>query len=145
VENQLQYLDNLSACLQLEEKEQLKRFQHDENLNLKTLKSEGLAIHPIRITRKQFGYADYPEINFRIPFPVETGNFRDGIAIECFCSGEESIKGLLLNIDGKNGEFRLFAPDFPDWIEDESVGIKLSPDTRTFSVMNKALNSIIHI
>lgn len=142
MENQIQYLETLLACLHLEEKEQLKRFQHDEKLNLKTLKAEGIAIHPIRITRKQFGYADYPELTFRIPFPVETGNFRDGIAIECFCQGEDSIKGLLLNIDGKNGEFRLFAPDFPDWIEDDGVGIKLCPDTRTFSLMNKALNAI---
>lgn len=142
MENQIEYLNQLLNCLQLEEREQLRRFQHDENLNLKTLKAEGIAIHPIRINRKQFGYADYPEISFRIPFPVETGNFRDGIAIECFCAGEESIKGLLLNIDGKNGEFRLFAPDFPDWIEDEGVGIKLCPDTRTFSTMNRALNAI---
>jgi len=142
VENQIQYIETLLASLHLEEKEQLKRFQHDENLNLKTLKAEGIAIHPIRITRKQFGYADYPELSFRIPFPVETGNFRHGIAIECFRQGEESTKGLLLNIDGKNGDFRLFAPDFPDWIEDDGVGLKLCPDTRTFSIMNKALNSI---
>lgn len=129
-------------CLQLEEKEQLKRFHHDEKLNLRTLKSEGLALHPIRVSRKQFGYADYPEISFRIPFPIETGNFRDGIAIECFCAGEEPVKGLLLNIDGKSGEFRLFAPDFPDWIEDEGVGIKLCPDTRTFTIMKKGLDVI---
>ena len=32
-----------------------------------------------------------------------------------------------------------FAPDFPDWIEDDGVGIKLAPDTRTTSLMKKAL------
>ncbi|MEY3238059.1 MAG: hypothetical protein RI883_2160, partial [Bacteroidota bacterium] len=136
------YLNTLLTCLELEELEQTKRFQLDEQHNLKSLKAEGLAIHPIRINRKTFGYADYPELNFRIPFPADTGNFRDGMAIECFCQGEEPVKGMLLNLDGKQGEIRLFAPDFPDWIEDEGVGIKLTPDTRTTSLMKKALNEL---
>jgi superfamily I DNA and/or RNA helicase len=136
------YIETLLACLDLEELEQTKRFQLDEQHNLKSLKAEGLAIHPIRINRKTFGYADYPELNFRIPFPAETGNFRDGMAIECFCQGEEPVKGMLLNLDGKQGEIRLFAPDFPDWIEEEGVGIKLTPDTRTTTLMKKALNEL---
>lgn len=129
-------------CIDLEEQEQLKRFQLDEHHSLKTLKAEGLAIHPIRIVRKNFGYADYPELSFKIPFPTETRSFKDGMAIECFCTGEESIKGILLGLDGKQGEFRLFASDFPDWIEDENVGIKLTPDKRTSSLMKTSLKEI---
>src|SRR5436190_20514877 len=68
--------------------------------------------------------------------------FRDGAAIECFIAGEEPVKGVLMSLDGKNGEFRLFAPDFPDWIEDNGVGIKLAPDTRTTSIMKKVLNGM---
>ena len=41
-----------------------------------------------------------------------------------FYAGEEPVKGMLMSLDGKKGEFRLFAPDFPDWIEDDGVGIK---------------------
>lgn len=136
------YLAVLNDCLELEEKEQLNRYQFNEQHNLRSLKAEGLAIHPIRITRKTFGYADYPEVSFRITFPTETSQFRDGMAIECFCQGEEPIKGLLLSMDGKQGEFRLFAPDFPDWLEDEGVGLKLTPDTRTSNLMKKALENI---
>ncbi len=61
----------------------------------------------IAVTRKNFGYADYPEISFRLPFPADTNHFRDGAAIECFCAGEEPVKGVLMNLDGKAGEFRL--------------------------------------
>src|SRR5678816_4825037 len=68
--------------------------------------------------------------------------FKDGAAIECFIANEEPVKGVLISLDGKNGEFRLFAPDFPDWIEDDGVGIKLSPDTRTTSIMKKVLNEL---
>lgn len=136
------HLQRLLECIDLEEKEQFSRFSLDQSHTLKALKAEGLAIHPIIVTRKNFGYADYPEISFRINFPPEYSLFRDGAAIECFCTGEEPVKGVLLNLDGKTGEFRLFAPDFPDWIEDDGVGIKLSPDTRTTSIMKKVLNEL---
>ncbi len=134
----------LLECINLEEKEQVKRYGLDQQHTLKSLKAEGLALHPIVVTRKNFGYADYPEISFRLNFPAEINLFKDGAAIECFCTGEEPVKGVLINLDGKVGEFRLFAPDFPDWIEDDGVGIKLAPDQRTTTIMKTVLNNLEH-
>ena len=138
------YINTLLQCINLEEKEQVKRFSLDQQHTLKTLKAEGLArcIPYSVVTRKNFGYADYPEISFRLNFPAETNLFKDGSAIECFISGEEPVKGILLSLDGRAGEFRLFAPDFPDWIEDSGVGIKLAPDQRTTTIMKNALNAL---
>ena len=136
------YIQRLIQCIDLEEKEQAQRYSLDLQHTLKQLKAEGLALHPLIVIKKNFGYADYPEISFKLSFPPEANMFRDGAAIECFISGEEPVKGVLINLDGKNGEFRLFAPDFPDWIEDNGVGIKLAPDTRTTSIMKKILNEL---
>ncbi len=136
------HIETLLQCINLEEKEQAERYSLNQQHTLKQLKAEGLALHPIIVTRKYFGYADYPEISFQLSFPAETSLFKDGAAIECFLSGEEPVKGILLNIEEKKGEFRLFAPDFPDWIEDDHVGIKLSPDTHTTGIMKKALNEL---
>lgn len=136
------HIQNLLTCIELEEKEQANRYQLDQSHSLKQLKAEGLALHPIIVTRKNFGYADYPEISFKLNFPPETNLFKDGAAIECFLSGEESIKGILLSIDGRQGIFRLFAPDFPDWIEENGVGIKLAPDTRTTAIMKKVMKEL---
>jgi ATP-dependent RNA/DNA helicase IGHMBP2 len=136
------HIQRLLQCIALEEKEQAQRYNLDQQHTLKQLKTEGLALHPIIVTKKNFGYADYPEITFKLSFPPEGNMFRDGAAIECFVTGEEPVKGLLIGLDGKNGEFRLFAPDFPDWIEDDGVGIKLAPDTRTTSIMKKVLNEL---
>lgn len=136
------HIKNLIRCIELEEKEQVKRYSLDQQHTLKSLKAEGLAIHPIAVTRKNFGYADYPEISFRLNFPTETNLFKDGATIECFCTGEEPVKGVLISLDGKTGEFRLFAPDFPDWIEDDGVGIKLAPDQRTTTIMKTVLNDL---
>lgn len=137
-----QHIQRLLQCIDLEEKEQVQRYSLDQQHTLKALKAEGLALHPLVVTRKNFGYADYPEISFRINFPPEANLFRDGAAIECFIAGEEPIKGILLSLDGKAGEFRLFAPDFPDWIEDDGIGIKLAPDTRTTGIMKKTLQEL---
>jgi ATP-dependent RNA/DNA helicase IGHMBP2 len=132
----------LLKCIELEEKEQVKRYSLDQQHTLKSLKAEGLAMHPIVVTRKNFGYADYPEITFRLNFPAETNLFKDGAAIECFYSGEEPVKGVMISMEGKTGEFRLFAPDFPDWIEENGVGVKLAPDQRTTMIMKSSLNNL---
>ncbi|HTL09994.1 MAG TPA: AAA domain-containing protein [Chitinophagaceae bacterium] len=136
------YIKKLLQCIELEEKEQVKRFSLDQQHTLRSLKAEGLALHPISITRKSFGYQDYPEISFRLQYPAETNQFRDGAAIECFFAGEEPVKGVLMNLEGKAGEFRLFAPDFPDWLEENGVGIKLAPDQRTTGIMKQSLNEL---
>ena len=135
-------LNLLLQCIDLEEKEQAQRYRLDQQHTLKQLKSDGLALHPLIIIRKNFGYADYPEINFKLNFPPEANMFKDGAAIECFCTGEDPVKGVLMSLEGKTGEFRLFAPDFPDWIEDDGVGIKLAPDTRTSRIMKKMLTEM---
>ena len=137
-----EHIKRLLNCIDLEEKEQVKKYSLDQQHTLKELKAEGLALHPISVTRKNFGYADYPEIGFRLNFPAETTLFRDGAPIECFIAGEEPVKGILINIEGKTGEFRLFAPDFPDWIEDDGVGVKLAPDQHTTTVMKTGLNAV---
>src|SRR5689334_19336124 len=135
------HIQLLLKCIDLEEKEQVNRYSLGTS-SLRSLKAEGLALHPVIVTRKSFGYAEYPEISFRLSFPTETNQFRDGAAIECFISGEEPVKGMLLSMEGKNGEFRLYAPDFPDWIEEDGVGIKLAPDTRTTQIMKDVLKGL---
>src|SRR4029077_17804045 len=95
------HIQRLLHCINLEEKEQAQRYKLDQQHTLKQLKAEGLALHPIIVTRKNFGYADYPEISFKLSFPSEENMFRDGAAIECFISGEEPVKGLLISLDGK--------------------------------------------
>ncbi|MDE3250811.1 MAG: AAA family ATPase [Bacteroidota bacterium] len=135
-------IKQMLQAIALEEKEEANRYRLDQQHTLKALKAEGLALHPLSVTRRGFGYADYPEFSFRLHFPPGTNAFRDGAAIECFAPGEEPVKAVLLNLDGQSGECRLFAPDFPDWLEDGNTGIKLAPDMRTTSIMKKTLQSL---
>ncbi len=133
---------NLLNCISLDMKEQEERYGAKGTEGFKQLKSLGVMLHPINVVRKSFGYADYPEISFKLPYATDTSAFRDSSAIECVIDGEESVKGILLSLDGQKGMVRLYAPDFPDWIEDRGVGLKLAPDHFTSEVMKTAVKQI---
>ena len=133
---------HLLKCISVEMAEQESRYALKGDTGIKQLRALGLLLHPINVTRKTFGYADYPEISFRLPYECDTSNFKDNTAIECFVEGEEVVKGVLLRINGMQGEMRLFAPDFPDWIEDKGVGIKLAPDHFTSKTMKEGVKRI---
>lgn len=126
----------------LEEQAQVDRFTVRDAGGIKALKREGLALHPIRVNRKGYGFAEYPEFSFRVPQSQSTDNFRDGTAIELFMENEAPVKGILLGIHEGNGEVRLFAPDFPDWIDDQGAGIKLTPDTKTREIVTSVLQQL---
>ena len=122
----------LLRALDAEEKEQGMRYREDEGLRLKGL----------QIQRKSMGYLDYPELSFRLPFPAETTVFRDGTSIELRYQTEEPVKGMLLEFDGRQGSFRLYAPDFPEWIEERGWQLIPSPDTRTTGILKDAIRAI---
>lgn len=136
------HLQQLISNVQLENKTHEERFSNVSKQNLKQLKAEGLLIQPIRITRKSYGYADYPEVTFQTIYPTETSQFKSGCAIHLIFENEEPVKGMLLYLEGNKGEFRLFAPDFPDWLESKNVGIQLTPDQRTNEIMLQSLKRI---
>lgn len=125
-------------AIEAEEKEEKQAFRMDASQGLRALKAAGLAIHPFKVTKKQFGYADYPEMSFYLPYPADTQSFRDGAAIEIFYEQEPPVQGLLLDMSAREGRIRLFAPDYPDWIE-SGAGFKLAPDTHTTEWMKKGL------
>ena len=136
---QIPHIRKLIAAIEAEDKEQERRYSQNSHSGIKEMKREGSALHPIRIVRQTYGYMDYPEINFRLPFPQDTSQFKAGIPVACFSENEDPIKGILLDFDGIYGEFRLFTSELPDWMDEKPFGLKLMPDKRTSEIMVKAL------
>jgi len=132
-------IKTLIDCIQFEEKEEALRYSIGGLSSLKILKREGLAIHPLSIKSRKYGYAEYPEFSFKLIFPADTAKFKPSSAIEIFISGEDPVKGILLSLEGNHGDVRLYSHEFPDWLEDDGVGIKISPDTKTNELMKTAL------
>ncbi len=125
-----------------EEKAQEQKFSFNGQQSLKDLKQAGLVLHPIKVVQKTFGYADYPELKFQVPFMGEQRMFKDGIAVEVGIAGQEPLKAMLLQLDGNKGELRIFAPDFPDWMEDNGVFVKIAPDSHTLQIMRNGIRNI---
>ena len=136
------HITHLLKCLQFEFQEEERRYKEIQAAQLKTLVQQGLVLYPLTVSRKSFGFADYPEVTFRLSNFSGSHQFYNGASVELFCDQEEPIKGVLLSIENKSTECRLFAPDFPDWIEEKGVGMKLIPDQRALDIMKKALLSI---
>ena len=136
-----EHIDDLISCIHLEEKAQKEQFDALGSTSLKELRHAGLALHPLRIKRRSYGFADYPEFNFALPYPNDSSNFRDGAQIEVFFPGEESIKAILLGFDGRAGDVRLLTNDFPDWIDD-GAALRLAPDAHTTEVMLRSMEKV---
>ena len=100
--------EKLLTCISLDMKEQEERYGAKGAEGIKQLKALGVMLHPINVVRKTFGYADYPEISFKLPYATDTSAFKDSSAIECVIDGEESVKGILLSLDGQKGSVRLY-------------------------------------
>lgn len=134
----------LIDLIKQEQKAQQDKWNFSENVSLKSLKAQGLVLHPLKIKRRKYGFADYPIIEFELPFETDTSNFKSGVSIEFFAHHEEqqSCNAQLVFLNNRNGEIRLFAPDFPDWVDERNLGIKLVPDDRSFKFMLYGLQAI---
>ena len=136
------YIQHLIDNLELERKAQQDKFSASSAQDLKVLKREGIVLHPVKVTKKTYGYAEYPEFSFRLPYNSGGDQFREGALVELFLDKEEAIKGMLLMYQGMVGEMRLYASDFPDWIDENGVGIRLIPDAKTFDMMSDELKEL---
>jgi ATP-dependent RNA/DNA helicase IGHMBP2 len=135
-------LAHFKRLIHLEFEEQKRRLKSSDSSDIKLLKSQGLILHPLQIIRKRFGFADYPEIEFKLLYNQESNHFKSGVSVECFIDGEEPVKGVLLYLNGVKGEFRLFASDFPEWIEEKGVGIRLAVDDKTQTIMLEGITKL---
>ncbi|MFA5574544.1 MAG: AAA domain-containing protein [Brumimicrobium sp.] len=137
-------IKELKDALRLEETEQEKRFLSD-NLSLKELRKDGLVIHPVKIQNKSFGFTDQPiiTVSFHVPQGINSSYYSSGTPIAIFNGNSQEVcNGHLLSISEKGAEILLFSDDFPDWIDEKSIGIKRLPDDKSFKLMHGILKTI---
>lgn len=130
----------LRQLLKLEEKEQERRWNNPSK-DYKALRSDGILLYPIQFQKKRFGFADYPVVSFSFPHPLIGNNFKSGCAVS-LVTENELIAGSLQSITDHHGEILLYTHDFPDFDSDEKIGIRLSPDTKTFDQMHGILKKL---
>jgi len=135
-------IEELIAALKTESRAQDERYSLSGVASLKQLRADGYLLQPIRVNRRSYGFADYPEFEFYLPFPAETSQFRNGCSIQMFSGDEQPVAGVLLYLEGNKGEIRLYTSDFPDWIDDKNIGMQLVTDQRTNEIQLETLKQI---
>lgn len=137
-------VQKIKEALQLEEETQRKRF-YESDIPLKELRKEGVVIHPIKLTNKNFGYTDQPTINvsFHIPGGINKSYYSEGTPVALFLPTQKEVcNGQLLSISDNEAEVLLHSNDFPDWIDEKGLGIKRLPDDKSFKYMHGILKRI---
>lgn len=135
-------IEELISALKTESRAQDERYSLSGGASLKQLRADGYLLQPIRVNRRSYGFADYPEFEFYLPFPAETSQFRNGCSIQLFSGDEQPVAGVLLFLEGNKGEIRLYTSDFPDWIDDKNIGVQLVTDQRTNEIQLETLKNI---
>lgn len=137
------YLNEQRQLISLEKQAQQDRYGKElTSHSLKELKQLGAALHPLKSKHNYFGPGDFPQIDFEFLHPVDTSQFRPGTPVVCFVLEEGEIEASLADITEKGGTIRLHSEDFPDWIDERGLGIKIAPDSHTFDVMSHLLKKL---
>lgn len=138
-EDEIQRLRNL---LKLEQHEQEQKWI-SKGTDYKQLRNEGVLLYPIHITKRRFGFADYPVLEFSFSYVLSNPSFRSGAPVALFDEEtREHINGSLISLSEYRGEILLYTHDFPDFTENKNIGIRLTPDTRSFDQMHGVLKRI---
>jgi superfamily I DNA and/or RNA helicase len=134
-------VEQLRKLLRLEQNEQEARW-NGQTSDWKSLRKEGVAIFPLHVNKRKFGFAEYPLIEVSFHQHHIHSNFRNGTAIALFSESGDAVAGVLQSIDERRAELLLYTHDFPDFLDDQQVGFRLSPDTKTFDLMHGVLKRI---
>lgn len=133
---QSQLLKALDLELQTQTEQVKKAYQ-----SIGELKRSGYGIYPIHITNQTFGFGEYPEISFKVPLNQSIDKFRNQEQIELF-SDEGVVRGALLFLNTTQGKLRIFADDFPEWINGKNVGIRVGVDEKTILLAKEAMQEL---
>jgi len=134
------YIEQQRELIRIEKDAQNQRYGSTVNAqSLKELRQLGLIIHPLKITHRYFGLGDFPLLDFQFVYGTDRSLFKGGTSIEMFGVDGQLVPAQLMDIDDKGGSIKLLSEDFPDWIEEKGIGMKIAPDNRTFGVMDKIM------
>lgn len=134
----------IRESLRAEQQEQESEWLSKNEDGFKLMRSKGQLIYPLQITKTRYGFAEYPIVSWRFSFELSSNFFKPGVPIAFFSvdDADHVINGVLISLNGQEGEVLLHTSGFPDWMEDETCGVKLVPDTRTFQQMHGVMKYI---
>lgn len=135
-------IQRLRGLLKIEQHEQEQKWL-SKGSDYKQLRSEGALLYPIHVNKRRFGFADYPVLELSFSYTISNPSFRSCVPVALFdAESGEHVNGSLISLSEYRGEVILYTHDFPDFIENKNIGIRLTPDTKSFDQMHGILKRI---
>ncbi|HRO76701.1 MAG TPA: AAA domain-containing protein [Crocinitomicaceae bacterium] len=134
------YKETMKKALDLELSEQSNQVKTAYQ-SLSELKKSGYGIYPLIIVNQTYGVGEYPEITFKVPLNQSTEKFRNQDTIELF-SNENFVKGSIIYLNATDGKIRLYADEFPDWLDEKTIGIRVGVDEKSMLLAQKAIEQL---
>lgn len=109
--------------------------------SLSELKKSGYGIFPIKITNQSFGFAEYPEVTFKIPSSQTIERFKQKDELELF-SEEGSSRASIIYLNNDEGKIRFYEDDFPEWLSNLAIGIRTGVDEKSIQMAKKSIDAL---
>lgn len=139
----MNYFDQLSSLLQLEQEEDLKAFKRlTESSSVAERRTNGLSWYPIAIKGSEMGRGDYLTVEVERTSSLDTPHqFRFGMPAALFSQHhpEDRTEGIISFISGNRLKITLKTDELPQWSGAGKLGIDLLFDNNSYDEMRKAI------
>ncbi|MEJ5961987.1 AAA domain-containing protein [Pedobacter immunditicola] len=139
----MNYFDQLSSLLQLEQEEDLKSFKRlTESSTVAERRSTGLTWYPIAIKGSEMSRGDYLTVEVERTSAIDIPHqFRFGMPAALFSQHhpQDRSEGIINFISGNRLKITLKTDELPEWSGAGKLGIDLLFDNNSYDEMKKAI------
>ncbi|MEO1051638.1 MAG: AAA domain-containing protein [Bacteroidota bacterium] len=140
-------LSELIHTLRLEKKEDYEQYQMKIlNTSIQERRQKGVTWYPVNITNQYISTGERITIELeKTNDPDQNHSFQVGAVASLFSGYDDSGKatsGVISYLNKGKMRITLYTTDFPDWVNQEKVGVNLLFDENTYKEMESALKEV---
>lgn len=139
------WVQQYRQLLRMEEKVQGEQWDSSKK-SVKELRQEGVIIYPLKLLKWKYNHSNAIILTLKFSTFQENNhsNFTHGTPILIYSASTEDQQCLALMISYSENEceIQLFNDVIPEWINENDIGLKRLPDSKTFQAMHGVLERI---
>jgi superfamily I DNA and/or RNA helicase len=144
----IEYLENLLASLIVEREEDFRLYKEMiQNSPLQERKALGYSWYPIEVVKTGYALGDRAYVIVERKSELfQPHQFRSGMSVSLFMENDGKPKektGIINFIDKNRMKIILNSRDFPDWVNENKLGVDSLFDDRSYREMESAMNQVI--
>lgn len=144
----IEYLENLLAALVVEREEDFRLYKEMiQSVPLQQRKALGYSWYPIEIVKTGYAIGDRAYVILERKTELfQPHQFRSGMSVSLFMESDGKPKektGIINFIDKNRMKIILNSRDFPDWVNENKLGVDSLFDDRSYREMENAMGQVI--